>query len=176
MFRRPKLAVDQASNISGWMTYKELKWLAKQAQKHQTIVEIGSYQGRSTRALGDNTPGAVYAVDDFIGPRDKQHLALPHFEIFTGNVIDLIQLKKVKVIVADHAHLDLDVRPDMVFIDGSHRYEDVKRDIEIWQPKLIKGGLLCGHDHHLDDIKQALADTVGKYKVARGTTIWYTTV
>lgn len=165
--------VDEASNIAGWMTYEELKWLAKAASKHDTIVEIGSYQGRSTCAMAQNTKGVIYAVDDFVGPRDKQNLGLPIFELFCGNLLPEIQQGKVIPVIANHADMNLDIRPDMVFIDGSHEYEDVKRDVTTWQAKLRPGGLLCGHDAQFTQVQKALAETLGSYKVARKTTIWY---
>ena len=34
-----------------------------------------------------------------------------------------------------------------IYIDGDHRYEGVKIDIEAWYPKVRKGGLICGHDY-----------------------------
>jgi len=34
---------------------------------------------------------------------------------------------------------------DMVFIDGEHIYEGVKKDIKLWLPKAKK--LICGHDY-----------------------------
>ena len=36
---------------------------------------------------------------------------------------------------------------DFVFIDAQHDYDSVKRDIELWRPKIKPGGLLCGHDY-----------------------------
>ena len=60
------LKLDKALSIPGWMTVTEFCWLAEQATKHLRIVEIGSYLGRSTRALADNTPGWVLAVDDWM--------------------------------------------------------------------------------------------------------------
>ena len=38
---------------------------------------------------------------------------------------------------------------DFVFIDASHEYEDVKKDIQIWLPKIKKGGILAGHDYYI---------------------------
>ena len=39
---------------------------------------------------------------------------------------------------------------DFVYIDGDHCYEAVKTDLNIWYPKVRKGGILCGHDYHPD--------------------------
>lgn len=35
---------------------------------------------------------------------------------------------------------------DLVFIDGPHTYQNVRRDIELWQPRVRPGGILAGHD------------------------------
>lgn len=37
---------------------------------------------------------------------------------------------------------------DFVFIDGNHKYEFVKEDIETWYPKVRKGGIVSGHDYY----------------------------
>lgn len=36
---------------------------------------------------------------------------------------------------------------DLVYIDASHSYENVKQDIELWFPKIKVGGIICGHDY-----------------------------
>ena len=35
---------------------------------------------------------------------------------------------------------------ELVFIDGSHEYELVRLDFELWFPKLISGGIIALHD------------------------------
>ena len=40
---------------------------------------------------------------------------------------------------------------DFVYIDARHNYQSVKKDIEIWYPKVKKRGFLGGHDY-CDDI------------------------
>jgi hypothetical protein len=35
---------------------------------------------------------------------------------------------------------------DYLFIDGDHRYEGVKRDLEMYGPLVRKGGLIALHD------------------------------
>lgn len=168
--------ISLACNVQGWMAYEELEWLAEQASTHERILEIGSYLGRSTRALADNTTGMVVAIDDFLGPRD---MALPPAirnnieELFLYNVGDLIP-NKLKYYKADHRLIDLDIIPDMVFIDGGHTYRDVKFDIKKWLPKLEKGGLICGHDYtNMYEVQKAVNELVKNFKIAEGTSIWY---
>jgi len=36
---------------------------------------------------------------------------------------------------------------DFAFVDGDHRYEAVKEDIQAWSLKVKKNGLLAGHDY-----------------------------
>jgi hypothetical protein len=36
---------------------------------------------------------------------------------------------------------------DFVYIDANHAYDFVKQDIELWYPKVKKGGYLWGHDY-----------------------------
>lgn len=35
---------------------------------------------------------------------------------------------------------------DFVYIDGNHKYELVKKDIELYYPKVASGGIIGGHD------------------------------
>jgi hypothetical protein len=67
----------------------------------------------------------------------------------------------------------------MIFIDGDHVYEAVKRDIVNAKAMLKAGGMLCGHD--FDEaahagVVQAVKELVPGYAVAPGTTIWYAVV
>ena len=36
---------------------------------------------------------------------------------------------------------------DFVYLDAQHHYEAVKEDIDLWYPKLKRGGVLGGHDY-----------------------------
>ena len=48
---------------------------------------------------------------------------------------------------------------DFVYIDGNHSYDFVKKDIELYYPRVREGGVFGGHDFH------AMADK--DYGVAR---------
>lgn len=36
---------------------------------------------------------------------------------------------------------------DIAYLDAGHRYEDVKRDLEAWYPKVKPGAVMAGHDY-----------------------------
>ncbi len=55
---------------------------------------------------------------------------------------------------------------DFIFIDACHLYESVRQDLEFWYPKLMVGGLFCGHDYNNH------RDRVGGYGVKRAVTEW----
>lgn len=182
-----KADITKALDTEGWMSREELQWLGEQALTHSLIVEIGSYLGRSTRALADNTPGKVIAVDDWYGPRlvsDTKPDGTPFTEAdrkqlfikFSKNMKDHLESGKVTAVKADCKSLDefkeLKVKPDMVFIDGSHTYEDVTRDIKFWKERITPGGLLCGHDSNYAPIAAAIRDLKFNVGYALQTTIW----
>jgi predicted O-methyltransferase YrrM len=156
----PALAID------GWMNRSELRWLARRAQNATTTVEIGSWRGRSTRALTDHCPGLVYAIDTWAGdPRDPQPTTTrAHYqeyaEIGSDGAYDAfcerhreaIEAEKLVPIRASSADglrslAEIGVVADMVFIDGCHVYEAVREDIELSRKILAPGGILSGHDY-----------------------------
>ncbi len=52
-----------------------------------------------------------------------------------------------------------------VFIDGDHSYEGVCRDINLWYPKVKKGGWIGGHDWESKRhpaVSRAVRDTLGE--------------
>lgn len=147
----------EIADDSGTMLHVELLWLAEQASTHPLIAEIGSWTGASTRAMADNTSGTVYAIDTWegtdwgtyvhiLGNKPKEWL----FECFTKNManLPLYRVVPIRMLSLEGAeYLKNTVQFDMIFIDASHDYENVKADILAWRPLLKKGGLLCGHDY-----------------------------
>lgn len=54
---------------------------------------------------------------------------------------------------------------DFIFVDGLHTYDQVKKDLENFYPKLKKGGLFSGHDFH--NIKE-VRDAVKEFAIKEG--------
>ena len=65
---------------------------------------------------------------------------------------------------------------DFVFIDANHEYEEVKKDIELWYPKVKKGGIFAGHDY--SDTWQGVVKAVNEWslknniEIATGELCW----
>jgi len=152
--------LDAARAADGWMADDELIWLAEQAQSAKVIIEVGCWKGRSTLALADNTTGKVYAVDHWQGTPEDAHLkevarlggADGLYQTFLANLDGRIESRRVVPMRMDagRAAVELAVKgifPDLVFLDGDHRVEAVRRDIDTYRSILKVGGILCGHDY-----------------------------
>ena len=174
------------------MTEPELYWLAIQAQQHRCIAEIGSFHGRSTRVLGDNTPGVVYAIDNWEGSIEQKLLMenCNSLDLFCENMRDLLDGPdyKVRLLKMDSVTAAKEfynhMRFDMIFIDGAHEYDSIKADILAWRPLLSKGGLFCGHDfgnnadaiavQSIWGVTEAVTELIPNYRRAEGS-IWCVT-
>jgi hypothetical protein len=68
---------------------------------------------------------------------------------------------------------------DFCFIDGNHAYEYVKEDIQLYLPKVKKGGLFGGHDYnlklggiHRGDVKKAVDESFDDFILGENETWW----
>lgn len=146
------ILLANALAIKGWMSPTELEWIARNAQKCQKIIEVGSFKGRSTRAFCDNCPGTVLAVDPWDGPYITHHNKVlfdqaESWPEFQQNLAGVTNLKIFKGTFDDFALINKEKDFDLVFIDGDHRYETVIRDINYGLQILKSGGILSGHDY-----------------------------
>lgn len=171
--------ISKALTIPGWMSEGELLWLAEHAKECKTIVEFGSFHGRSTRALGDNCiDGRVWAVDPWNGEYKSVEgdvaLTVNTFVYpqFCENLRDLIISGRVVPHRGFSWSFRLPYQVDMVFIDGDHRYETVLKDIDKALELVKDGGLICGHDYNWTTVEQAVHERFLSVEVFE--TIWST--
>jgi hypothetical protein len=57
---------------------------------------------------------------------------------------------------------------DFIYIDACHTYEEVKRDMTLWLPKVKKNRYLCGHDFNnkeTPDVARAVRDFSKEYNL-----------
>ena len=124
--------------------------------KVSTFAEIGVLKGKTTRFLLNNCQSIkkYYAVDPWIFCQEGYETQADDFEIWYKEMAkDRDTLYKGRLVLIKKFSLDAledieDKSLDMVFIDASHTYEDVKDDILGWREKVRPGGILSGHDYH----------------------------
>jgi predicted O-methyltransferase YrrM len=178
------MTLDKALAIPGWMSEPELVWLAEQAQTHARIVEVGSFLGRSTRVLADNTSGLVFSVDiwNFFPELVKAYLAnnggTGAFSLYQHHLADVLGSKVIPIQLPSVSASQIFPVPvfDMVFIDGAHDFYSVLADISCWGKTLKAGGLLCGHDLDWESVNAAVSSLVPKAKNPPNTSIWHATL
>jgi hypothetical protein len=140
----------------GDMTLAEAKFLYELAREATggCIVEIGTFRGKSTVAcaLGARAGGGVrvYAVDPFepfvgacggrFGPADRPHLLRNLLLAGVADNVWLLHADSALVTAAWRAPVAL------LWVDGDHAYEAVRRDVELWLPFVTPGGTVALHD------------------------------
>lgn len=166
------------NGIEGWMQFAELQFLYNSAKKYKTIVEIGSWKGRSTHALisgsakafGEN--GSITCVDTWEGSTDvrdttfyvaKQEDVFSQFQRNISTAKTTVAPSIMKMTSLEAAKQFEDESLDMVFIDAGHDYESIRDDIAAWLPKVKKTGMICGHDYQLSwmGVIQAVDEVFG---------------
>lgn len=144
--------LSAALAIQGWTSESELTWLAEQASKQKTILEVGSWRGRSICAMASNTSGRCWAVDTWAGTQGEHDRFFSDqdpdwlYREFLENTRHLANVTPIRGVSWEVAETLGPILFDMIFIDGDHAYEAVKRDLIAWIPRLKRGGLLVGHD------------------------------
>lgn len=158
------------NKIEGWMSWGELDWLYNHAKAVSSVVEVGSWMGRSTHALLSGCRGIVYSVDHFLGSADPMDTGNRDvYPDFIRNVGHFKNLRVVRKYSLDAAKDFEDNSVDMVFIDAGHQYHEVKADIEAWLPKATK--IISGHDYNWPSVAQAVDEKLGKIELYES--IWW---
>jgi predicted O-methyltransferase YrrM len=157
--------VRKFKDIEGYLSWLEgytLMTLASNGAGMGEILEIGSYMGKSTCWLATGAKISqreiITAIDHFIGSGEHQEGAEHEtrvlkddkttFNKFKEN-LDAMQVSDyVNPIVAgsEEAVKGWNKVIRLLFIDGDHSYESVKRDFELWSPFVCRGGYVCFHD------------------------------
>lgn len=144
------------SEVEGWLSLDEASLLYELASSVTVgcIVEVGSYRGRSTVALGlgsmSGAKSPVYAIDpheEFVGPgggifgpQDRSLFYENMLSTSCYQIVRLINLSSEVVTPGWNKPVEL------LWIDGDHSYEGVKRDFEYWLPHLTKEAYIVFDD------------------------------
>lgn len=158
-------------NIGGWFNFQDIYQNMVSIHKEGHFVEIGTFFGKSASFMGVEILNSEHSIsfdtiDTFEGsPTEldkKQHYfkTMDVYEKAKNNLIGLpVNIIKNDSIKASRKYKKATL--DFVFIDGSHTYQDVKKDIEVWIKKVKKGGYIGGHDYDNNDVKRAVNELLG---------------
>ena len=171
---RPEL-LAKVAGIEGYLSDDEAWALYLAARTCTTnaprIVEIGSYKGRSTIALGtalvERHAGSLVAIDPH-APTGKTSYTLEHgdadtFAEYEANLARAGVAAYVTSLRATstQARSNYDGRPiDVLFIDGSHDYDDVLADIDAWAPLLGPGAVVAFNDPYVPGVNRAIRERI----------------
>ena len=146
--------------VDGWMTRDQgaaLDRAARQVPESGTIVEIGSFHGRSTIVLGAaaTLSSTIIAVDPHAGSdRGPQEIAaqpklgVEDFERFTANIEAAGLTDRVTHLrlFSDQALESIPARIDLLYVDGAHRFGPARADIADYGALVVPGGRMLVHD------------------------------
>jgi predicted O-methyltransferase YrrM len=125
--------------------------LARKLPKNSIVVETGTGAGRVSCVIALAIAGkhsTLYTVDNYsqLGkyggygdwtPRSAKESAASlnvdgHIQFIEGNSAEVGKT--------------FDKPIDMLYLDGTHRYAEVCREIDAWYPHVNPGGIIAGHD------------------------------
>jgi len=191
--------ISGAKRCDGFMSDTELTWLAKAASKlkqNSIVIEVGSWHGKSSRAIADHlSEGSVlYCIDTWNGSKVEQDTSHASAKMMDGdhafyeflqNNFDHVQSGRIIPIRMSSVNgskifLEKAQLADMIFIDAGHTYDEVIEDIQAWQKVVKPGGIFCGHDYDQpiwEGVQRAVNKLLpkAKNKWEESGTIWHLT-
>jgi predicted O-methyltransferase YrrM len=152
---------DQIEGVEGWLSFAEAMALYRMVVDHPTpgpitVVEIGSWKGRSTIALAQAVKdrpsgGLVHAIDPHTGSEEhhREFGKVDTFDEFRQNiegarVADLVH--PIREFSTDAARQFEPQCVHALFVDGAHDYTNVRRDVSDWLPRLANRSHVAFND------------------------------
>lgn len=151
--------------ITYWHVFNKQLWgreflplLINSLKLTGTGVEVGTADGKfSNTILRYSNLSLLYSIDlwEYIDQNIYQDAINDSQEGHNNRFLTAVnQLKKyesrsaiIKTSSEKAAQIFTNNVLDFVFIDANHCYQYCKQDLELWWPKIRKGGVLAGHDY-----------------------------
>lgn len=160
MTRTLAATLELIDGVEGWLSpdqAAELHRAASELRAGDTVVEIGSFRGRSAIVLASAAPDGVtvVAIDPHAGndrgPRELdgfEQAAADDHAAFLANLDSAGVAHRVHHVraMSDAAHGDVHGEVALLYVDGAHRYGPARRDIREWGLRVRSGGTLLVHD------------------------------
>lgn len=149
-------------NIDGWFDFEDIyDFVIEKANNGEIFVELGAWLGKSTAYMAEAIKESgkninFYTVDHFKGDPNIGNLKerFPNLkgetvhELYLENMGELTKNVKLLMMESEEASNQFeDNSCDFIFLDATKIYEDVKRDLNLWFPKIKSTGIFGGHDY-----------------------------
>lgn len=127
----------------------------------RVIVEVGSWKGMSAIEMSKHTKAKIYCIDTWLGaeefytmpPSPERDLLKKHgypqvYYQFLSNIIHAGCVEQIEPMpMTSRMGAKLCPMADVIYIDASHEYQDVKEDLASYWQKLNTGGIMFGDDY-----------------------------
>ena len=150
-----------------WFNYHYLyQTIVKNSPPNAWFVEVGSYKGRSAAYMAVeiiNSGKNIFFdcidiwdnskfTDALLNKTEEQKKEVIEEDIYKIFLRNIMLVRRMILPIRGQsdeiAKYYADKTLDFVFIDASHQYEDVLRDIKAWYPKVKTNGIIAGHDYN----------------------------
>jgi hypothetical protein len=138
-------------------------------------VEVGVDQAIFAANFMEHWDGTdLYLIDPYkpyaemLGSRKADLMVAVHAMMKYHGRFKFIMLNSMQALI----DLPKWVRPEFVYLDGSHEYRDVVNDLSGWWGRLEPNGILAGHDY--DETHPGVMRAVNEFAVAVDRTVYLT--
>lgn len=166
-----KEAIGLLRSCSGrqWINEKEceiiLTHLYKTGMKYDA-VEIGTWNGITATGMGliaklFDSRKRIYSIDNYVGHPNLDVTSEVALQNYRNNIKKYNLQDYCELIIANSEDIEFDKEIGFLFIDGGHSYEQIKKDIEKWIPKVAKNGIIIFHDYSnaFPDVVKAIEES-----------------
>jgi len=165
--------------IPGFFDFQQLYTRAvNEAPEKAHFIKVGVSHGQSAAYLAVEIANSNKEITlDLVDLWGTWNDRSPTPETVKTNLAPIIDLTPINIIQkasVDAAKEHKDLTLDFIFIDASHDYNNVQRDIIKWLPKLKRGGTLAGHDYTHDHpgVKKAVTSLLQNVQIINNSW-WY---
>ncbi len=155
------------TEVQGWNSTNPTFKDVIEEVRPKTIIEVGSWKGASVLHMASLCDAKFYCVDTWLGSFEHHRdgwIPFGHYPtlfqqfmentaMYCDRITPLPMPSNIGARVLAHHH----ITADLIYIDGSHDYEDVKRDLRDYWPLVNPGGVLFGDDYwEWADVRKAV--------------------
>ena len=127
-------------------------------------IEIGSHIGESALIMS-----SFHFIEKFYCIEIKEDRAKVISERLR-HIKDKVEIYNESSKTCHNKFTDASV--DMIYIDTLHDYKNTKEHLELYAPKVKRGGFICGHDYHftqklenINGVKKAVDEFMEQYRL-----------